>query len=51
MAVKHNNILLNLITGCIYVSYFGLHVSVNYMTIIRFIRANIYIRILCNEVI
>jgi len=38
MTVKHNN-LLNLITGCLYVSFFGLHVSVILMTIIRSIRA------------
>ena len=38
MTVKHNN-LLNLIIGCIYVSFFGLHVSVILMTIIRSVRA------------
>ena len=38
MTVKHNN-LLNLIIGCLYVSFFGLHVSVILMTIIRFVRA------------
>jgi hypothetical protein len=42
MTVKHNNNILNLITGCLYVSSFGLHVSVNFMTIIRSIRAKIY---------
>jgi hypothetical protein len=34
MVVKHNN-LLKLIIGCLYVSFFGLHVSVILMTIIR----------------
>jgi len=38
MTVKHNN-SLNLITGCIYVSFFGLHVSVILMTIISSVRA------------
>jgi hypothetical protein len=38
MTVKHNN-LLNLITGCLYVSFFGLHVSVILMSIIRSVRA------------
>ena len=38
MTVKHNN-LLNLIRGCHYVSFFGLHVSVILMTIIRSVRA------------
>ena len=38
MTVKQNN-LLNLITGCLYVSFFGLHVSVILMTIIRSIKA------------
>ena len=38
MTVKHNN-LLNLIVGCLYVSFFGLHVSVILMTIIRSVRA------------
>jgi len=42
MTVKHNNNVLNLITGCPYVSSFGLHVSVNFMTVIRSIRAKIY---------
>ena len=37
MTVKHND-LLNLITGCLYVSFFWLHVSVILMTIIRSIR-------------
>ena len=36
--VKHNN-LLNLIIGWLYVSFFGLHVSVILMTIIRFVTA------------
>ena len=39
MTVKHNN-LLNLIIGCLYVSFFGLHISVILMTIIRSVRAN-----------
>jgi len=30
MTVKHNNNILNLVTGCLYVSSFGLHVSVNF---------------------
>ena len=47
MAVKHNNVLLNLITGCL---YWLTTCSVNYMTIIRSIRANVYILILCNKV-
>jgi len=38
MSVKHNN-LLNLIIGCLYVSFFGLHVLVILMTIIRSVRA------------
>ena len=38
MTVKHNN-LLNLITGCLYVNFFGLHVSVILMNIIRSVRA------------
>ena len=38
MTVKHNN-LLNLIIGCLYVSFFGLHVSVIFMTIIRSLTA------------
>ena len=38
MTVKHNN-LLNLIIGCLYVSFFGLHVSVILMTVIRSVRA------------
>ena len=38
MTVKHNN-LLNLITGCLYIIFFGLHVSVILMTIIRSVRA------------
>jgi hypothetical protein len=38
MTVKHNNVL-NLIVGCLYVSFFGLHVSVILMTIIRSVRA------------
>jgi hypothetical protein len=38
MTVKQNN-LLNLIIGCIYISFFGLHVSVIIMTIIRSVRA------------
>jgi len=38
MTVKHNN-SLNLITGCLYISFFGLHVSVILMTIIRSVRA------------
>ena len=42
MAVKYNNNTLNLIAGCLYVNSFGLHVSVNFMTIIRSIRAKIY---------
>ena len=42
MTVKHNNNILNLTTGCLYVSSFGLHVSVNFMTIIRSIRVKIY---------
>jgi len=42
MTVKHNNNILNLITGCLYVSSFGLHVSVNFMTIIRSIRSKIH---------
>ena len=32
MTVKHNN-SLNLIIGCLYISFFGLHVSVILMTI------------------
>jgi hypothetical protein len=42
ITVKHNNNILNLITRCLYVSSFGLHVSVNFITIIRYIRAKIY---------
>ena len=42
MTVKHNNNILNLNTECFYVSSFGLHVSVNCMTIIRSIKAKIY---------
>ena len=38
MTVKHNNLLI-LIIGCLYVSFFGLHVSVILMTIIRSVRA------------
>jgi len=38
MTIKHNN-LLNLIIGCLYVSFFGLHVSLILMTIIRSVRA------------
>ena len=38
MTAKHNN-SLNLITGCLYISFFGLHVSVILMTIIRSVRA------------
>ena len=38
ITVKHNN-SLNLITGCLYVSFFGLYVLVILMTIIRSIRA------------
>ena len=38
MTVKHNN-LLNLIIGCLYVNFVGLHVSVIHMTIIRSVRA------------
>jgi hypothetical protein len=38
MTVKHNN-WLNLITRSLYVSFFGLHVSVIFMTIIRSVRA------------
>ena len=38
ITVKHNS-SLNLITGCLYVSFFGLHVSVILMTIIRSVRA------------
>ena len=38
MTVKHNS-LLNPIIGCLYVSFFGLYVSVILMTIIRSIRA------------
>jgi hypothetical protein len=30
MTVKHNNNILNLVTGCLYVSSFRLHVSVNF---------------------
>ena len=40
MTVKHKN-LLNLIIGCLYVSFFGLHVSVILMTIIRSVRAKV----------
>jgi hypothetical protein len=42
MIVKHNNNILKLITRCLYVSSFGLHVSVNFMTIIRSRRAKTY---------
>jgi hypothetical protein len=38
MAVKHNN-FLKLIIGCLCVGFFGLHVSVILMTIIRSVRA------------
>jgi hypothetical protein len=38
MTVKHNN-LLNLIIGCLYISFFELNVSVILMTIIRSVRA------------
>jgi hypothetical protein len=38
MTVKHNN-LLNPILGCLYVSFFGLLISVILMTIIRSVRA------------
>ena len=38
VTIKHNN-SLNLIIGCLYVSFFGLHVSVILMTIIRSVRA------------
>ena len=38
MTIKHNN-SLNLITGCLYISFFGLHVSAILMTIIRSVRA------------
>jgi len=38
MTVKRNN-SLNLITGCLYISFFGLHVSVILTTIIRSVRA------------
>ena len=38
MTAKHKN-LLNLIIGCLYVSIFGLNVSVILMTIIRSVRA------------
>jgi len=38
MTVKHNN-WLNLIIGCLYASFFGLHVSVIHTTIIRSARA------------
>ena len=38
MTVKHNN-SFNLITGCLYISFFGLHVSTILMTIIRPVRA------------
>jgi len=38
MTVKHYN-SLNLITGCLYISFFGLHDSVILMTIIRSVRA------------
>jgi hypothetical protein len=38
MTVKHDN-LLNLIVGCLYVSFFGLHVYVILRTIIRSVRA------------
>jgi len=36
MTVKHNNLF---VIGCLYVSFFGLHVSVILMTIIRPVRA------------
>jgi hypothetical protein len=42
MTIKHNSNILNLITRCLYVSSFGRHVSVNFMTIIRSIGAKIY---------
>jgi len=42
MTVKHNNNILNMITGCLYVSSFRLNISVNFMTIIRSIRAIVY---------
>ena len=48
ITVKHNN-LLNLIMGCLYVSFFGLHVSVILMTIIRSIRAKEITRIIRNK--
>ena len=38
MTAKHNN-SLNMITGCLYISFFGLHVSVILMTNIRSVRA------------
>jgi len=38
VTIQHNN-LLNLNIGCLYVSFFGLHVSVILMTIIRSVRA------------
>ena len=38
MTVKHSN-SLNLITRCLYISFFGLHASVILMTIIRSVRA------------
>jgi len=38
MIVEHNN-SLNLIKGCLYISFFGLHVSVILMTVIRSVRA------------
>ena len=47
MTVKHNN-WLNLIIGCLYVSFFGLHVSVILMTIIRSVRAKEVVIILRN---
>ena len=38
MTVKHSN-LLNLVIGCLYVNFFGLHVLVILTTIIRSVRA------------
>jgi len=48
ITVKRNN-LLNLIIGCLYVSFFELHVSVILMTIIRSIRAKEITRIIINK--
>jgi hypothetical protein len=38
MTIEHNN-LLNLIIGCLYVSFFGQHILVILMTIVRSVRA------------